>query len=162
MNAPWKDAGALRAWWTTLGTRERALLGLGGAVLLLALLWSLALSPALRVLRGHGPRVAQLEQQLTQMQQWQAQAQGLQALARPAPGTAPRALDEASKRLLGRQSHWDIRTGTASFTLRAVPAQALAQWLAAVRSDARARVVQARLQRSEQGWSGTVQVALPE
>ncbi|MGQ0711381.1 MAG: type II secretion system protein GspM [Rhodoferax sp.] len=155
-------SAALRNWWTARDARERSLLALALLVLGLALAWSVALSPALRVLRGHAQRVAQLEQQLTQMQQWQLQAQGLKALARPAPGAAPRALDEASKRLLGRQSHWDIRTGTASFTLRAVPAQALAQWLAAVRSDARARVLQARLQRSEQGWSGTVQVALPE
>lgn len=153
---------ALQAWWSQRAARERSLLLGAGAVVVLALLWSVGLAPALRTLRAHDARAAQLEQQLAQMQQLQAQAQQLKALAPVAPGVTPQALEDASKRHLGRSSHWNIRSGSAQFQLQEVPAQALAQWLAAVRGDARARVLQARLQRSDKGWSGTIQVGWNE
>lgn len=153
---------ALHTWWAQRAVRERVLLQSAALAVVLLLLWSVGLAPALRTLRAHDARTAQLEQQLAQMQQLQAQAQQLKALAPAGAGVTPQALEDASKRLLGRQSHWNIRNGSAQFNLQAVPPLALAQWLAAVRGDARARVLQARLQRGDSGWSGSVLVGWNE
>jgi general secretion pathway protein M len=153
---------SLHTWWRQRAPREQALLGAGLALVLVALLWALALAPALQTLRRHDARVAQLQATLGRMQALEAQARQLQGQARLDGASAQQALQTHTRTLLGPQAELTARMGGASVTLRAVSPQALGRWLASVRTEAHAKVVQSRLQRTAEGWSGSVQLALPE
>lgn len=156
------NAATLRAWWHQRPPREQALLAACAALVLLALLWSLALAPALKTLRQHGARSAQLQATLTQMQALQAQAQGLQGQGKPDGAQAQQALQNQTASLLGPQAALALRSGGATVTLHGTSPQALGRWLATIRTEAHAQVVQSRLQRNAEGWSGSVQLSLPQ
>ena len=156
------NAQTLQAWWRQRALRERVLLGGCAALVLLALLWSLALAPALHTLRQHGAHTAQLQATLTHMQSLQAQAQSLQGHSSLTAPQAQQALQTHTTSLLGKQAELTTRIGGATATLHAVSPQALGRWLATIRTEAHAKVVQSRLQRNAEGWSGSVQLSLPE
>ena len=88
MNAP----ELLRARWAQMPSRERRLVVLGVSVVALALLWWLALAPALHTLRGAPEQHRQLDGQLQRMRQLQAQAQSLQQRPQTQLADAKRAL----------------------------------------------------------------------
>ncbi|TXH87805.1 MAG: type II secretion system protein M [Rhodoferax sp.] len=153
---------AVQSWWSQRAPREQYLLAAGLALVLAALLWMLALAPALKTLRQHDARVATLQAELGRMQVLEAQAHQLQAQAAPGGDSAQQALQAQTSTLLGKQAELALRSGGATATLRAVSPQALGRWLAAIRTEVHAKVVQARLQRTADGWSGSVQLVLPE
>lgn len=157
-------SSSLTLWWRQREAREQTLLALAAALVAMALLWLLALAPALKTLRQHNARVAQLQHRLQHMQALQAQAQALQAQAGSAldAAQAQQALMLHTTTILGKQADISPRPGGASVTLRTVTPSALARWLAAIRAEAHAKVEQARIQRSGDGWSGTVQLSLPQ
>lgn len=70
----------LAAAWQARPVRERRLVALAAGLVLLALLWWLALAPALSSLRVATTQRAQLQAQTERMQQLQRQAQALQAM----------------------------------------------------------------------------------
>ena len=146
----------LRARWQQASRREQLAL-LGGATLLtLAMLWLLALAPALTILRGAEPQRRALEAQLQQMQSLQAQAKALQAQPRLAPDEARRLL-EASVKPLAPSLQLALAGDRVTVTLKGMPADALAQWLAQVRLNVRVLPTEARLRRSAAGtWDGTL------
>lgn len=144
-----------RALWSGLPPRERGLL-LGAAVLVGAtLLWIVGLQPALRTLRTVPPQMAAVDRQLQQMQRLAAEARELRALPPLPPGQAVMALRQTTAPL-GEQARLSLLGDRASVQLTGVSTSALRDWLAASRTAARARPVEASLTRSEQGWSGTV------
>jgi general secretion pathway protein M len=156
------NATALTLWWRQRVPREQALLVACTALVLLALLWSLALAPALKTLRQHTVRSAQLQTTLAHMQSLQAQAQGLQGQGKQDAAQAQQALQNQTASLLGPQAVVALRSGGATVTLRSASPQALGRWLATIRTEAHAQVVQSRLQRNAEGWSGSVQLSLPQ
>lgn len=153
---------ALHAWWSQRPPREKALLRGGGVLLGMALVWSVALAPALRTLRSYETQRAAQEAQLQTMLGLQAQAQAAQALPRLTPATAAQALQTSVTQAFGTHAELTLAGGTATVTLRGVDAAALAQWLANARVNARAAPVQARLTHAANGWSGSLQMALPQ
>ena len=149
-----------QARWRALSGREQTLLLSALALVLGALLWWLALAPALKVLRTVDSQRAALDAQWQQMQSLQAQASSLQAQARLAPEEERRLL-EASLKPLGAGSVLKVDGERATISLRAVPAQALALWLTQVRQNVRRTPVEAHLVRNAAGsWDGTVVLAL--
>ena len=156
------NAATLQTWWHQRAARERALLGACAALVLLTVLWSLALAPAFKTLRQHAARTAQLQATLAQMQALEAQAKRLQGQGSLSGAQSQQALQAQTTSLIGKQAELTLRIGGATATLRGVSPQALARWLAAVRTEAHAKVVQSRLQRTADGWSGSVQLTLPE
>lgn len=158
----------LKAAWAGLAARERRLLALAAAVVALALLWALALAPALKTLRAApGQRLA-LQAQAQQMQALAQQAQALQALPRLGHDEAVRALQAATRQRLGEATPLQISGERAQLTLKDVPATVLADWLTEARANARAAVTDARLTRSGDRapgapvlWSGTLSLGLP-
>ena len=78
-------ATPLRARWQTLAPREQNLVRAAVALVVLALLWWLALAPALQTLRTAPARHATLDAQLQRMQALQAEAQQLQGAPRANP-----------------------------------------------------------------------------
>ena len=86
------SASALQARWQALAPREQSLVLVASTLVALALLWWLALAPALQTLRSAPARHASLDAQLQHMQALQAEALQLQAQPRANADEAQRAL----------------------------------------------------------------------
>jgi general secretion pathway protein M len=153
--------------WTGRNPRERAGIALALAAIGAGLLWWLALAPALQTLRTAAPQAARLEAQLQAMRGLQAQAQALQAQPKMGREEALRALEAAVKQRLGGTAQLNVQGDRASLVLKGTSAEALAQWLAQARVNARALPTEARLQRSAAPgaagatWDGSMVLALP-
>ena len=146
----------LQARWQAVSSREQRLLLAALALVLGALLWWLALAPALTTLRAAESQRQRLDAQLQQMQRLQVQAQALQAQPRIAFEDARRLLD-VSVKSLGPGAQLALVGERATLTLKGVSSDALAQWLAQVRLNVRTVPTEARLQRSAAGtWDGTL------
>ena len=146
----------LRARWQQTSRREQLALLFAATLLLLAMLWLVAIAPALAVLRGAEPQRRAVEVQLQQMQSLQAQAKALQAQPRLATDEARRLL-EASVKPLAPSLQLALVGDRATVTLKGVTADALTQWLAQVRLNVRVLPAEARLRRSAAGtWDGTL------
>ena len=144
----------LAARWAALPARERQLVLLGAALLAVALLWWVALAPALATLRAAPARHKQLDAQLQQMRTLQAQT--LQVQAPMSAVDARRAL-EASVKPLGTAAQLVVMGERVTVTFNAVAPDALAQWLTQARLNARAVPSEAKLVRNGAGsWDGTV------
>ena len=150
----------LLARWQALARRERQWL-LGAALLVLAaLVWWLAISPALLTLRSAASQRLLLDAQLQQMHSLQAQAKALQAQPRIAVDEARRLLD-ASVKSFGATAQLQIAGDRATVTFKGASADALAQWLLQVRLNVRAVPGEARLLRGASGnWDGAVTLNL--
>jgi len=156
----------LPARWNQLAPREKSLLGAALALIALALVWQLMLAPSLRTLRAATAQGLALDAQLQHMQSLQAQAKALQKQAPLAYDDALRALNQATKQTLGSTAQVSAVAERANVTLQAARADALAQWLAQARVNARSTPLEARLTRMATPagvtWSGTLVMTLPQ
>lgn len=156
----------LQARWAQLQVRERRLLLLGSSVVALALLWWVALAPALTTLRAAPQQHQRLDRQLEHMRQLQAQALALQQRPRTSTAEAARALEQTVRQQLGTTTQLQINGTQATVTIKNLPVDTLAPWLAQARDQAHATVTQAHIQRdgvaTPATWSGTLVLALPE
>jgi len=153
---------ALQAWWKALAARERRLLLGAAALVAAALVWWIALAPALATLHAADAQHEALEAQLAQMQRLQAQARAMQALPRQSAEEGVRQLEAAIRQHLGTSARYTILGDRVTVTLADARAEALAQWLAQVRTNARAIPGEAKLARNATGgWDGSVVLTLP-
>lgn len=150
----------LRTAWKGLSARERRMLVVAGVVLLVAVLWLVAIAPALRTLRDAPPQRAMQEQQLSQMRQWQSEVRALKQQPRISPEESQRVLQELGERLLGPGSV-TLQGAQAQARLQGVSPEALAQWLQQARTLARAVPQEMQLERTSDGWSGAMVLRLP-
>jgi general secretion pathway protein M len=153
-----------RAWWGKLAARERALLGAGTAVVALALLWWLALAPALAVLKTADAQHQSADAELQAMRSLASAAAQLKTQPRINEADALRTLEASVKQRLGAGSALTVLGDRANVSIKATGPDALAQWLTQVRVNARALPEQVRLTRSPGGapsWEGTVVLVLP-
>ena len=103
----------------------------------------------------------------------QAEAQQLQGAPRANPDNALRALQTSVTENLGAGARLNVAGDRATLTLKGVPAQTLAPWLAQARSNAKSVPQEAHLVRSNSNgaamprdgaparWDGTLVLALP-
>lgn len=161
-------ASRLRGQWQRLQARERRMVAIAAAIVLLALLWWVGLAPALRTLREADGQRAALQAQAQQMQQLQAEADALKSMPRMTQQEAVRALEAAVKQRLGASATLSVVGDRANLVLRDAPAAGLADCLTDARVNARATPVDARLTRSAGSapggavtWNGTVSLSLP-
>ena len=170
MPPPRAMVAALRTHWASLAPREQTLVLAAATVLGLALLWSLLLAPALAQLRASPARHAALDAQLQQMQALQAQALHLKDIPRPTGNETLPVLWRSLGQQLSAGTQMSTTGDRAAITLKDVPPEALAQWLAQVRSTTRAVPTEARLMRNTAStggasppapWNGTLTLALP-
>ena len=173
----------LKARWAALEARERRLVIAAATLVALALLWWIALAPALRTLSAAPAEHAQLDAQLQQMATLQNRAKALQSQPRQNRDDALRALEASVRDGLGA-SNAQLMTaggdGAATVSLRAAPAPSVAQWLAQARGNAHAVPREVHLTRAPTAtptsptvpgkdaskppvvrWDGTVVMALP-
>jgi len=148
-----------------LSSRERNAVTIAAWVIGLGLLWWLAVAPALDTLRQAPARHTRLDAQLGQMQRLAATAEGLrgQSTALP-PGRDEvlRALETATAGLAGT-AQIAVLGDRATLTLRNTPPEALAQWLAQVRINARLLPLDGQINREpgSPGWNGTLVLSGP-
>ena len=170
MPPPRAMAAALRTHWASLAPREQTLVLAAATVLGLALLWWLLMAPALAQLRASPARHAALDAQLQQMQALQAQALHLKDIPRPTGNETLPVLWRSLGQQLSAGTQMSTTGDRAAITLKDVPPEALAQWLAQVRSTTRAVPTEARLMRNTAStggasppapWNGTLTLALP-
>lgn len=156
------NAASLRARWLRLAPREKVLVAASSAIVVLALLWLVAIRPALGVLRSAEQQHRMLDAQLQQMAGLQEEARALQAQPKVGHDEATRLLERSLRDRLGTTARLAISGDRATVTLTGTPADALARWLTQSRVDARALPGEARLQRNATGlWEGTVVLSLP-
>lgn len=146
--------------WAQMSPREQRLVRGALALLALALVWFVALRPALATLRSVQSQGPQLRAQLQDMLQLQAQAQVLQAL--PAAQTQDsKSLLEAALATLGATAQMSLTGDRATITLEGSSADALAQWLTQARLNARARPLELHLTQSQGLWKGRIVLQMP-
>jgi general secretion pathway protein M len=155
------NAGTVRGWWSQRPPREQFMLQLCALMVVAALLWSLALAPALRTIRTFDAKRSTQDAQLETMLRLQAQALALQGLPRQNQAAAAQALQLTVQQAFGALADTTIHGDSATVRVRGVAADALAQWLSSARSNARCAPVQAHLTRAGTVWSGTLEMALP-
>ena len=145
--------------WQRLSPREQTGLRLLGGLLALTLSGWLLVAPALHTLDQSNHQRAELTQQHAHMLALQSQAQALQ-------NRTPLARDEALRQLqsitpsagtLQLQAQGERVT----VQIKAVPPEALAQWLSRAREQAQALPLQAHLTRNNTVWDGSLVLRLP-
>ena len=147
-----------------LGHREQRWLLVGVFTLLMALLLSVMVLPAVGSLRASPRAHQQANQQLQTLRLLQLRAKALQAQPQLDRIEAVNRL-QASVSLLGGNTEFSMSDQRVNLVLRSIPAKALAEWLARARTDANAVLESARLLRDTQTdeplWSGTLVMTLP-
>ena len=146
-------------WWLARTARERRAVILVAGVLALLLVWSLFVQPAWRSARAAPAVLDQLDAELQQMQRVAGESRALRAVAPVSQTQAGAALKAASERL-GDKAKLNLQGDRATLTLTGISPEALRAWLNEARSGARARPVEASLQRGASGFTGSLTVAL--
>lgn len=154
-----KPQDLVRQWWQGLARRERRLIATAAVLVSLALLWWVALAPALGTLRRAPAQIDAAEAQLQQMQRLATEARDLRAVT-PVPADQAANVLKAATLRLGDKGRLSLQGDRAVLTVAGVSSVALRDWLAEARSGARARTIEANLSRGTSGLTGTVVVGM--
>lgn len=138
---------------------QRAVLALAWLIGLF-LLWTVALAPAWKTVRGAPAEREKLDQSLMEMQAQAAEAQLLRAVPAVPAAQARQALQAAVERL-GPTAQLQVAGDRAILNLKDIRGEQLSALLAEARSAARARAVEAHLQRAGDAYSGNLILTLP-
>lgn len=146
--------------WQGASRREKHSMLTALAVLALALLWWVALAPALAVWRTSPAQHLLIQSQMQRMLALQVQAHTLQAQPTLNASDARQALEE-SLVTLGSTAQMNVQADRLTVTLQGVSADALAQWLS--RSRQNAHLVPSEVHIASVGalWSGSFLFSLP-
>jgi general secretion pathway protein M len=139
---------AIKLWWTGLGAREQRMVSIAVTLVGLAMLWTVAISPALKTLRSASKEHAAADAQLQSMKSQAEQATSLRAQRALGYDESLRNLENSVKQTLGAGATLSVNDTRASLALKGVSADALALWLGQARINARVVPSEARLQRS--------------
>jgi general secretion pathway protein M len=134
------------SYWRQLKMSEKRLILIAFWLIVTALIWWLAIAPALKTIKEAPAQHRALDTQLQSMRALSAEAKNLQS--QPKLG-----LDEAQKAL---QSAVTQRFGASANP------QELALWLTQARVNARALPGEVKLNRNGDGWDGTLVLNLPK
>jgi general secretion pathway protein M len=156
---PAKSVPAWRQKWRSLAQREQVLVAVAGTLVLLALLWVVAMKPALTTLRNAPAQLDQLDSQLQTMRSLAAETRTLRATAPLSAEQSETALRAATDRL-GPKARMNQQADRAVVTFNEVSALALNDWMAEARSGARARPLEVQLVKGPNGFNGTVTMQL--
>jgi general secretion pathway protein M len=158
LQARWQPVASA---WSRLQPREQVLCALALLLVTGALLWWVALAPALQTLRSAPAQQDALGRQMARMQQWQTEAQVLQTQPVLSHDRALHALETGVQQTLGTGSSLTVLNDRVTVVVKATTGDALAQWLAQVRINARSVPIEVKLSRLPTlQWEGTVVLAL--
>lgn len=154
LTAPWRQR------WLALSARDRRIAAAVAWAAGLALLWFVAVAPALRSVSTATIRLDALDRQLREMQLLAAETSTLRAL--PVVGAMQsQAALKAATDALGGAGRLTLGNDRATITFTNATGTQVRDWLAEARSAARVRPVEANLTRGPQGYGGTLIVQLP-
>lgn len=158
--AAWRQQLVLR--WQAQPRRQQVLVALAIGLVAGALVWRVAVAPALGLWREAPQKERALDLEMQTMQALESQARMLRQLPQAGRDDARRALEASVQQQLGASARLQLSGESATLTLTGARGEALAQWLAQARIDARTRPVSAQLARNAAGlWEGTLTLALP-
>jgi general secretion pathway protein M len=151
--------------WQAMASRERLLVGAAVALIVVALLWWVGLAPALSKLQQAQRLGPQLDAQLQLMRAQAQEAAALKGQRQLSYDESLRSL-EASIKTLGAGATLSVSDARANVSIKATSGDALAQWLAQVRANARLVPAELRLQRTNTAsdaaaWDGSIVLSLP-
>ncbi len=149
-------------YWRQLKMSERRLILVVFWVVLTALLWWLAIAPALKTLKEAPSEHRALDAKLLSMRVLSAEAKALQSQPKLGFDEAQKALQSSVSQRFGSTAQLNLAAERATVTLKNANPQELAQWLAQARVNARALPTEAKLTRNGESWDGTLVLSLPK
>jgi len=156
LQASWQSVlGRAAAWWRTRAPRERVALSLAAAVLVALVGWTLLVAPAVATLRSAPAQLEALDAQLQQMRSMATEVRELRNATPVAAAQAGLAIKTAAERY-GDKVRLTLQADRALLTLVNASPEQLRALLVEVRSAARARPIEAQLNRVPGGYSGTL------
>jgi general secretion pathway protein M len=154
--AQWQSVRAqAAAAWRARAPRERIALAVAASALIALVVWALLVAPALATLRSAPVQLESLEVQLQQMRGMAAEVRDLRNMTPVAAAQAGLAIKAAAERH-GDKVRLSLQADRALITLINISPEQLRALLVEVRSAARARPVEAQLNRVPAGYSGTL------
>ena len=165
--------GMLHDYWRQMKPREKRLTRTAGGLGLVALLWWLALAPALKTLSQAPEQQRKLDAQIQAMQSMSAEAKALQNQPKLGLEEAQKALQSSVTQRFGanpNSAQLSMAGERATLTLKNANPQELALWLTQARVNARALPSEVKLNRSaaantganSTGWDGSLVLSLPK
>lgn len=158
---------AIQGYWRQMKPRERRLALIAGIFVFMALLWWLALAPAIKTIRQAPEQQRNLDVQLQTMQGMSGEAKTLQNQPKLGLEDAQAALQSSVIQRFGNTAQLSLAGERATLTLKNANPQELAQWLTQARVNARAVPSEVKLNRSANatagkvGWDGSLVLSLP-
>lgn len=149
-------------YWRQLKLRERRLILAAFWLIVAALLWWLAIAPAVKTIKEAPAQHRALDAQLQNMRALSAEAKNLQSQPKLGLDEAQKALQSAVTQRFGTTAQLNLTGERANLTLKNAPPQELALWLTQARVNARALPTEAKLNRNGDLWDGTLVLTLPK
>ena len=149
-------------YWRQLKMSERRLILVAFWVVLTALLWWLAVAPALKTLKEAPSEHRALDAKLLSMRVLNAEAKTLQSQPKLGFDEAQKALQSSVSQRFGSTAQLNLAAERATLTLKNANPQELALWLAQARVNARALPSEAKLTRNGESWDGILVLGLPK
>ena len=153
---------AIKVRFNALAPREKLMVIAATAVVALALVWLIAIGPALSTLRTADSQRRAIDTQLQHMAALRTQAQAMQSQPKQDRDEAMRQLEQSVRQRLGTSGRMVISGDRVTVTLTGTQADALAQWLVQARTAAHTLPGEAHLTRNASGlWEGSLVLILP-
>lgn len=146
-------------YWQGRAPRERQMIAVAAAALVVLLVWLVAIQPAMRTLQETPAELDRLDLQLQLMQLAALESDSLRTASPVPPAQAAEALRAATERL-GGKGKLTMQGDRATLAFTGVQFAALRTWLGEARSAARARPVEAQLLKGAGGYSGSISLTL--
>jgi general secretion pathway protein M len=150
------------SYWRQLKASERRLISIAVLVILVALLWWLAIAPALKTLANAPEQHRELDAKLQTMRGLANEAKTLQTQPKMGLDDAQKALQSSVTQRFGTTSQLNLAGERATLTLKNANPQELASWMTQARVNARALPSEVKLTRNGEGWDGTLVLNLPK
>ena len=158
----------IQGYWRQMKPREKRLTLIAGTFVFLAILWWLALAPAIKTIKQAPEQLRKLDGQLQAMQVMSSEAKALQNQPKLGLDDAQAALQSSVTQRFGSTAQLSMTGERATLILKNANPQELAQWLTQARVNARALPSEVKLNRSANtsagkvGWDGTLVLSLPK
>ena len=150
------------SYWRQLKMSERRLILAAFWLIFAALVWWLAIAPALKTIKEAPAQHRALDAQLQNMRALSTEAKNLQSQPKLGLDEAQKALQSTVTQRFGSTAQLNLAGERATLTLKNANPQELAQWLTQARVNARALPAEAKLTRNGEGWDGTLVLNLPK
>ena len=150
------------SYWRQLKMSERRLILAAFWLILAALVWWLAIVPALKTIKEAPAQHRAVDAQLQSLRALSLEAKNLQSQPKLGLDEAQKALQSTVTQRFGSTVQLNFSGERATLTLKNANPQELALSLTQARVNARALPSEVKLNRNGEGWDGTLVLNLPQ